>query len=126
MTTAAESRKMRAYRWRDALSMYLGIQTGLPLARKPEPGKRLSVALRDGLERSDIQGIPGWTVLAKDEVSRDMSTSLDLAAASAEKDGSDRYAVIWTRHERGISEAYVLTSLAVLGDVLAAEQEARA
>jgi hypothetical protein len=119
------SNKMRAYEWRERISLYLGISTGLPLARKPEPRKRLSELVRDGLMCSDIQGVPNWLINARTEATRDLSVALDEAAREAAKDGAERYAVIWTRPQRQISEAYVLMPLSVFADILAAEQEAR-
>ena len=91
---------------------------GLPAVNKP-PVKSLSEAMRDEPPASHILGIPGWSILTRNEVQRDLSTGMADAAKAASHDGASRYATVFRRHDaKPADESYVVTTLAVFNDVL--------
>lgn len=121
MSTSDSRARARAARFREAVHLYLSLR-GLPVSRRPEI-RRLSEALRQDPPQSDLLGLPGWAVLLRDTLVRDLPGQVDKAAAAAEHDGASRYAVVWSRQSSGVQEAFVVMPLSVFADLLADGQE---
>lgn len=119
MTTTTNRNK--SLRFRELVALVLQAE-GLPAVKKIEP-KLLSEAIRDERERGGIQGISGWLINSRNEVTRDLSGGLDEAQKDAEHDGKAKCAVVWRRHGRPAGESYVVMPLTTFAAVLRDEME---
>lgn len=84
--------------------------------RKHAP--KLSESFTDGVDQGDVTGIPGWTILTRHNLTRDLSGALDEAQERAEVAGTPFHATVWSRPRRPADESYVVMSLAQLSTIL--------
>lgn len=123
--------KLKALRLRELLTLTLhsgGVAgpDGEPLPiRRENHAMRLSEAFARDDEQpddSDILGLSQWTVLARNEVQRDLSGGLDSAAAAAQRAGKDLYAAVWPRPGRPSSDYYAVLPVSVLAKLISATE----
>lgn len=70
----------------------------------------------------DIDGLPGWCIEAKNCRAMDLAGWCDEAAREAANvPQGARWAVVAKRRNRGVSEAYVVLSLATFAELVAEE-----
>lgn len=70
-------------------------------------------ALGGKLDKGDIAGVDGWTFECKNERSIDLAGYMEEAGKEAANAGTEKYAAVVKRRNRGVSDAYVVLPLAV-------------
>lgn len=113
------SNRYRSERFREATCWFL---RGMGLPVKPRPGyRKLSEALADDAQASDIQGLTQWAITTRHEYKADFSGALDHAVKTAERDGKKWGAAVqWRQGDRSAGETYVVIELGTFAEVLRA------
>ena len=75
-------------------------------------------------EAGDMFGLDGWTLKVKNQVTIDLSGSLNLARTEAARSGTDKYAVIQSRRDYLTGESYVTMPLSVFASMVRDSQNA--
>ena len=104
----------RTLRWRDECARFLrtyGLPAGRPLL--PSSGA--------WLDRGQVDGLSGWTLLCRRQKSMDMRSSLDAAKDRADLDGSKYAAVVFHARAREIESAYVAMTFDQFAELLASQ-----
>jgi hypothetical protein len=111
------SNLLRNRRYREVVSMYLRMASGLDVQEKPFT--KLSAAVSDP-DMRDLRGsgLERFFLKVRDESSRDLSGGLDQAERLAKEGTEGRFAaVIWNRPQRPAGESYVVMSLATFSEL---------
>jgi hypothetical protein len=74
-------------------------------------------------DRGDIDGIPGWTIEAKNQKAIDLAGWCGEAKAEAANSRSHWWAVIAKRRNRPIGDAYVVMDLTTFSRLLADDED---
>ena len=105
----------RTLRWRDAVLRFLrdeGLMVGGPLKTEHGPFR----------DRGEIEGVPGWTLLARRQQRLNLADSVDQARFRADRDGNPFAAAVLFRRGHQVRDAYAVMPLSQLVALLSPDR----
>lgn len=115
---AVEPGWLTTLKWRDEVVRFLrgrGVPAGRPL-------RPLSGPWRDG---GEIDGLDGWTLLARRQRYIDLPACMDAATERAARDGNRYAAAVIYRRAKDVDQAWVLQPLSQFAELLCAADVTR-
>jgi hypothetical protein len=106
----------RGIQWRELVAAILRADGHTSVTFKPGPVP-LARAILDDVA-SDIRGVPGFAIITRNVLNRDLGQAMEDARAAAARDGAKHAAAIFRRHDAGAPSAYVVLELSDFSSLL--------